>query len=209
MADSNISKLPLPAQLLIAVVVGGMLYGGFHYFVYKDMLAQEEKMTRQLEELKKEIGKLEVITAKLADFQREVSYLELRLETLKRILPPEKETPDLTRKLQNLAAESQLRVKLFNPGAAVTRDFYQEFPIALEVDGTYHNLASFFDRMSRLTRVVNAGGLKIVASKSPNPSNTITAQCTATTYIYKEGAAAPPPDEKGGRKRPPVGKAAK
>ncbi len=209
MADSNISKLPLPAQILIAVIAGGMVLGGFYYFKYKDMVETEERMTRQLEDLKKEIGKLEVITAKLADFQKEVSYLELRLETLKRILPPEKETPDLARKLQNLAAESQLHVSLFSPGSAITKEFYQEFPISLQVEGTYHNLASFFDRMSRLTRVVNAGGLKITASKSQTPNSTITATCTATTYVYLEGAAAPALEDKTRGKRPPVGKAAK
>jgi type IV pilus assembly protein PilO len=207
MADSSVSKLPLLAQLGISIGLGVVVLGGFYYFVYKDMVEEAEKKTSQLENLKKDIGQLEVITAKLPDFQREVSVLEMKLETLKRILPPEKETPDLVRKLQNLAAESQLRIKQFNPGSMVSRDFYQEFPINLEVDGTYHNLASFFDRMSRLTRVVNAAGLRIAAKTDQTPSLSITAQCTATTYVYVETAAAALADDKTGKKRLPIGKA--
>jgi type IV pilus assembly protein PilO len=189
MADTNVSKLPLVAQLGISIGLGLAILGGFYYFWYSDMVEEAKTKTDQLETLKKDIGQLEVIAAKLPDFQREVSVLEMKLETLKRILPPEKETPDLVRKLQNLAAESQLSIKNFAPGSMISRDFYQEFPIALEVTGTYHNLASFFDRMSRLTRVVNAAGLKITAKGEQTPSNTITAQCTATTYIYVESAA--------------------
>lgn len=208
MADSSVSKLPLLAQLAISIGLGVVVLGGFYYFVYMDMVDEAVKKTSQLENLKKDIGQLEVITAKLPDFQREVSVLEMKLETLKRILPPEKETPDLVRKLQNLAAESQLRIKQFNPGSMVSRDFYQEFPINLEVDGTYHNLASFFDRMSRLTRVVNAAGLKIAAKADQTPSLSITAQCTATTYVYVEAAAAAMADDKTGKKRQTTGKAA-
>jgi type IV pilus assembly protein PilO len=206
MADTNVSKLPLVAQLAISIGLALAVLGGFYYFKYADMVEEATKKTGQLENLRKDIGQLEVITAKLPDFQREVSVLEMKLETLKRILPPEKETPDLVRKLQNLAAESQLRIKQFNPGSMVSRDFYQEFPISLEVDGTYHNLASFFDRMSRLTRVVNAAGLKITAKQDQTPSNTISAQCTATTYIYVESAVTTAPGP-AGRKQPPTGKA--
>jgi type IV pilus assembly protein PilO len=208
MADSSVSKLPLLAQLGISIGLGVVVLGGFYYFVYKDMVEEAEKKTSQLENLNKDIAQLVVITEKLPDFQREVSVLEMKLETLKRILPPEKETPDLVRKLQNLAAESQLRIKQFNPGSMVSRDFYQEFPINLEVDGTYHNLASFFDRMSRLTRVVNATGLRIAAKTDQTPSLSITAQCTATTYVYVEAAATAMADDKTGKKRQTTGKAA-
>jgi type IV pilus assembly protein PilO len=207
MADTNVSKLPLVAQLAISIGLGLAVLGGFYYFMYMDMVDEANKKTSQLEALRKDISQLEVITAKLPDFQREVSVLEMKLETLKRILPPEKETPDLVRKLQNLAAESQLRIKQFAPGSMISRDFYQEFPISLEVDGTYHNLASFFDRMSRLTRVVNAAGLKISAKGEQTASNTISAQCTATTYIYVESAAAAAGVDAAGKKRQPAGRA--
>ena len=202
MADTKVSRLPLVAQLAISIGLGLVILVGFYYFMYADMVEEATKKTTQLETLKKDIGQLEVITAKLPDFQREVSVLEMKLETLKRILPPEKETPDLVRKLQNLAAESQLSIKNFAPGSMISRDFYQEFPIALEVTGTYHNLASFFDRMSRLTRVVNAAALKVTARQDQTPSNTITAQCVATTYIYVESAAAAATTDATGKKRP-------
>jgi type IV pilus assembly protein PilO len=201
MADTNPSRLPLGAQLGIALGLAAVLVGAFYFLIFSDMLAEEEQKTQQLKTLTEQIRALEVTAAKLSEFQREVAQLEARLEMLKRVLPPEKETPDLVRKLNNLASESNLRIKQFNPGAMIPRDFYQEFPINIEVDGSYHNLALFFDRVSRLSRLVNAGGLKIVAKKDQTPLSTITANCVATTFVYSEtaAAAAAPPAQAGKR----------
>jgi len=190
MADTNPSRLPLGAQLGIALGLAAVILVGFYFFLFSDMLVEEEQKTQQLKKLTEQIRALEVTAAKLSEFQREVALLEARLEMLKRVLPPEKETPDLVRKLNNLASESNLRIKQFNPSAMIAREFYQEFPINIEVDGSYHNLALFFDRVSRLSRLVNAGGLKIVAKKEQTPLSTITANCVATTFVYSENAAA-------------------
>jgi type IV pilus assembly protein PilO len=209
MADTTVSKLPLPAQLGISIGLGAVLLGVFYFMVYDGMLTEEKSKTKQLNDLKQQIQQLEVTAAKLSEFQREVAVLEQKLEQLKRILPPEKETPDLIRKLQNLAAESNLRIRQFNPQPVRTQEFYQEYPINLEVDGNYHNLALFFDRVGRLSRLVNAGNIKVTAKKDQTPLSTITAQCVATTYVYLEGAAAaaaapaaPGPGRPGAARRP-------
>jgi type IV pilus assembly protein PilO len=190
MADTNPSKLPLAAQLGIAVGLAAVFLIAFYFVFFQDMLAKEEQMQGQLNTLNEQIKALEVTAQKLADFQREVATLEAKLENLKRVLPPEKETPDLIRKLQNLAAESNLRIKGLNPQPVVARDFYQEFPIALQMDGSYHNLALFFDRVARLSRLVNATGIKIDAKNEQSSLSSITANCTATTFIYSEAGAA-------------------
>ncbi|HEV7499996.1 MAG TPA: type 4a pilus biogenesis protein PilO, partial [Vicinamibacteria bacterium] len=108
---------------------------------------------------------------------------------LKTILPPAKETPDLMRKVQALAAQSNLTINNFTPGATVNRDFYQEWPISMGVVGNYHNLALFFDKVSRLPRLVNVNNIKITALANQTASQTISVANTATTFVYIE---APP-----------------
>jgi type IV pilus assembly protein PilO len=186
MADTNPGRLPFPAQLGISVAVCAVLVGAFYFLFYSDMLTQEQTKTRQLKEVTEQVRALEVTAAKLQEFQREVAVLEQKLETLKRILPPEKETPDLIRKLQNLAAESSLKITSFNPQAMQPRDFYQEFPINLGVEGSFHNLALFFDRIGRLSRLVNVGNTTINAKSDQTPMSTISVTCVATTFVYKE-----------------------
>ena len=198
MADNAYTKLSLGGQLgvsaALAIVIGGL----FWYFYWSDAVDEREQKTTKLEALNKEIRALEVTAAKLGEFQREVALLEKKLETLKSILPPAKETPDLMRKVQALAAQSNLTINNFTPGATVNKDFYQEWPIAVEVEGTYHNLGYFFDRVGRLPRLVNVGNLKVKAQQKQTASNTINAACVATTFVYMET----PPGQPGAPGRP-------
>jgi type IV pilus assembly protein PilO len=189
MADNALTKLPLAGQLGVAVVVAALICGAFYWFSYAEALEQEKKKEAQLAVLQKEIRALEATANRLPEFQREVQALEARLETLKRILPPEKEMPDLMRRVQYLAAQSSLAIRGFNPAPTAQRDFYVEVPVNLEVEGTFHNLGAFFDRISRMSRLVNIGEVKIKAQSQQVINNTIAVTAVATTYVYQE----PPP----------------
>jgi type IV pilus assembly protein PilO len=197
MADNSLTKLPLAGQFGVSLLIAALIGGGFYYFWYKDALAEEAKKTARLEALQKEIRALEVTANKLQEFQREVQLLEAKLDTLKRILPPEKETPDLMRRVQSLAAQSFLTIRKFTPAAVQTKEFYQEVPINVDLDGTYHNLGSFFDKVSRLSRLVNVGNVKVKSQAKQSQSSTIFASCVATTFVYLDQAVPPP-----GAKRP-------
>jgi len=201
MAENPITKLPLAGQLGVAALVAALICGGFYYFWYSDALAQQKTKEARLAELQKDIRALEATANKLPELQREVQALEARLETLKRILPPEKETPELMRRLQYLAAQSSLQIRKFNPGPVAQQEFYQEVPFNLDVEGTYHNLGAFLDRISRMSRLVNIGNVKVKAQSKPTINNTIAASAVATTYVYQD---APPPGAAGAGKRPAV-----
>jgi type IV pilus assembly protein PilO len=200
MADNPISRLPLAAQLGVSVVVAALICGGFYWFWYADALEQEKTKNHRLQTLKTDIEALEATAARLPEFQREVQALEARLETLKRILPPEKEMPDLMRRLQYLAAQSSLGIKRFNPAAPVQKDFYQEIPINIDVDGTYHNFGAFLDRISRMSRLVNMGNVKIRAQSKPTISDTVAISAVATTYVYQDMPPPKPGARPGGRR---------
>src|SRR5512139_1195233 len=200
MADNPLSRLPLAGQLGISAVIAALLCGGFYYFWYSDALETQKKQEARLAELQKQIRALEATANKLPEFQREVQALEARLETLKRILPPEKEMPDLMRRVQYLAAQSSLQIRKFNPAAPVQKEFYQEVPINLDLEGTYHNLGAFLDRISRMSRLVNMGNVKIKAQTKPTISNTIATSAVATTYVYQD--APPQAAQKGKRPTP-------
>jgi len=199
MADNSLTKLSLGGQLGVSAVLAAIICGAFWYFWYSPALEEESRKTAQLEALQREIRALEVTANKLQEFQREVQLLEAQLETLKRILPPEKETPDLMRRVQSLASQSRLNIKTFTPAAEVMRDFYKEVPINVDVEGTYHDLGQFFDRVSRLARLVNMTNVKVKAQTNQTGSNTIAASGVATTYVYVDKPPSPPPGAPGAR----------
>ena len=192
MADNALTKLPLVGQLGVAVGAAALIGGLFYWQWLSPAMEERDTKAARLETLNKEIRALEVTANKLQEFQREVALLEAKLETLKRILPPAKETPDLMRKVQALAAQSNLTIKTFTPGATVNKDFYQEWPINMAVTGSYHNLGLFFDKVGRLSRLVNVGSLKIAALSAQSSTNTISASCVATTFVYIEPPPTPP-----------------
>ena len=186
MAENPLSKLPLAGQLGVAAVVAALICGGFYYFWYSDALQQQKTKEARLADLQKQIRALEATANKLPEFQREVQALEARLEALKRILPPEKEMPDLMRRVQYLAAQSSLQIRKFNPAPPVQKEFFQEIPVNLDLQGTYHNLGAFLDRVSRMSRLVNVGDLKIKAQTKATINNTIGVSAVATTYVYMD-----------------------
>jgi type IV pilus assembly protein PilO len=202
MADNQLTKLPLAGQLGVALVIAALICGGFYYFWYSDALEQQKTKEARLADLQKQIRALEATANKLPEFQREVQALEARLETLKRILPPEKEMPDLMRRVQYLAAQSSLQIRKFNPAPPVQKEFFQEIPVNLDLEGTYHNLGAFLDRISRMSRLVNMGEVKVKSQSQPTINNTIQASAVATTYVYQD---TPPPGAGAPGKRPAPG----
>jgi len=204
MADNPISRLPLAGQLGVSALIAALICGGFYYFWYSEALEQQRQKETRLADLQKQIRALEATANRLPEFQREVQALEARLETLKRILPPEKEMPDLMRRIQYLAAQSSLSIRKFNPAAVINKDFYQEVPVSIDVEGTYHNMGAFLDRVSRMSRLVNMSDVKIKAQATQTLNNTVAVTSTATTYVYLDQ---PPPPAAGaaGPKRPGPG----
>jgi len=127
-----------------------------------------------------------------------VTDLEGRLANLKAILPEEKDAADLLNRMQTVAAQSNMTIKGFKPAPTVTKQLHAEWPITLELEGTYHNLALFFDRVGKFTRIVNISGLDVRGKDKPDAGATITATCVATTFVLldkpapaKPGAARP------------------
>ena len=181
--DLNLNKLPWYAQVGLFVVLALAGVGVFYYFYV--MPADAEMATRQqkLDGLKVEIAKAQSTANQLNQFRQQVAELEGRLESLKAVLPEQKDVADLLRRIQTLATQSNLAIRAFKPAASVTKDLHAEWPIALQLDGTYHNLAMFFDRVSKFSRIINVSNISIRAKEKPEPSSTITVDCVATTFV--------------------------
>jgi type IV pilus assembly protein PilO len=190
--DLNLNKLPWHGQVAVFVVLGLALVGGFYWF--HAMPAQAEMATREqkLAALRVTIAKGASTANQLNQFREQVAELEGRLESLKAVLPEQKDVADLLRRIQTLATQSNLAIRGFKPAPSVTKQLHAEWPIGLQLDGTYHNLAMFLDRVSKFSRIINVSGISIRAKEKPDPNSTITVDCVATTFVLLESAKAAP-----------------
>ena len=140
-----------------------------------------------LAELQVKIQEGRAARQRLPQFREEVRRLELELDKLLRILPVRLNTEDVLRRLRALAEQGDLDILRVTPGNLTDRDFYSEWPINVQLQGTYHNLASFFDRIGRFSRIFNIDNLSINAV-DPNRSggHSIGATFVAKTFVYRE-----------------------
>ncbi len=191
--ELSLTKLPWYAQVgaFVALALGGV--GAFYYYYEMPFRADMVSREGQLTALQGDISKGLTTAKKLPEFRAQVTDLESRLENLRAVLPEEKDAADLLRRMQTVATQSSLTIKTFKPAPTVTQTLHAEWPIHLELDGTYHNLAIFFDRVGKFTRIVNISAVDVRGKDRPEPNSTITASCTATTFVLLDGSVAAKP----------------
>jgi len=183
----------------IGLLVGAVAVGVGYYLVFTKQYQEISRKERKLAELQVKIQEGRAAKQKLPQFREEVRRLELELDKLLRILPSRRNTPELLRRIRQLTEQGNFDLLKFTPGNFVDRDFYSEWPITIRLNGSYHNLALFFDRVSRFSRIINIENLKVAALKTNAKGHTINASFVAKTFVYKEtdDSAPPPPPTKG------------
>jgi len=181
-----LDRLPFYGQVLVFAGLALVIVAGAYYFwpnlgeQTRQIASYEEDWT----EKQKEILKGQAIEQRLPEFEREIASLQLKLADVQQILPTDRETGDLLRWIKNLGDQSNLDLKSFSPGGLKPAEFYQEFPIEMQVVGRYHDLGIFLDRVSKYSRIINVDNLRIGSAREPG--KTIQASLTATTFVYTE-----------------------
>jgi type IV pilus assembly protein PilO len=207
-ADLTMGRLPWWAQLLVFAVIGVAGAGAFYYFY--EMPAREQMTAREAEltVVRGRIDKGLATARQLPEFRAQVADLEGRLAGLRAILPEQKDVADLLRRIQTIAAQSDLQIRGFKPQPIATKELHAEWPISLELEGNYHNLGLFLDRVSKFPRIINVGAINMTTRQDAKPNATVEVTCTATTFVMietpppaaaapgKKGAAAPAPSKK-------------
>jgi type IV pilus assembly protein PilO len=188
----SLSKMPWYGQLgafALLSAAGAGVFWNFYAQPAQESIAQREA---QLAKIQTEIQRGMQTARRLPAFRRQVSDLEAQLERLRPVLPSEKDVADLLRRIQAMATQANLAIRGFAPQAVATKQMYAEWPIGLKVEGTYHNLGSFLERVSKFPRIINVTGIHI-KGKDPGAATSITAECTATTFVLIEPKKAATP----------------
>lgn len=188
--ELSLSKLPWHYQIGAFVALAGLAVFGFWNFYVAEVQADIETRQTRLIALRADVSKGVATARRLPQFQADVTQLEAKLENLRAVLPEEKDVADILRRVQGLATESNLTIQRFTPQDPKQEGMYASLPYKLKAEGTFHDLASFFDRISKFPRIINVGEINIKAKQASGDGSTIEAECTATTFVLQEGPAA-------------------
>jgi type IV pilus assembly protein PilO len=161
--------------------------------------AEVDKAVQQRTQLNQEVTQLQVYKQRYGELKQQMDALSKQLDTLKTIVPEEKEVDEFIRLLQGAATSSNVQIRRLTAQAIVPREYHYEMPFEIQADGPYFNLLDFFGRLARLSRIINVGDLtfedpeKARGAKYPlRPGTTVSGIFTATTFFTKpadQGAA--------------------
>jgi Tfp pilus assembly protein PilO len=195
--DFRFSSLPQSTRIIIFAVLVVCFATAYYMYYLKDMILQRDNLQSNIKSLEVSVEQGKAIRAQLIQFEEELAKLEEYLARLQSILPAEKETPALLKSVLQMANSSNLRIDRFAPQPMVPRAFYSDWPIQLEVQGNYNGLGQFFEKISQARRIIDVGSITIKGIEpQKDPMQTLTASCTATTYVFRDQPAAPQETQK-------------
>ncbi len=186
---------PWYGYLIFAVLIFALAF----LFYFKPQNAKLKALTAERIKVEQEVQNLKQKKRELDKIEADIATMTAKLKTLEVNIPQRKEIADILRQIQTLAYDSRLDVLRFAPGTEINKEFYAEWPIPIQVSGSYHNLGLFFDKLSKFARVFTIEKFSIKALTRQTDLNTISANWTAKTYFFAETPAVAVP-----AKKPPV-----
>lgn len=186
----KVEKIKMPIRIAIFAGTLVLLAGLFFWFVYLPYSEEIAKTRDEIARLEQKLNQAKVRVRALKRFEEEYASVDAQFQEALKLLPNTKEIPSLLKAITQLGTDSNLEFLLFSPQRERAQDFFMEIPVSIEVSGTYHNVAIFFDKVGQMERIVNI--LNVSMTPQKERSTTLTTRCDAVTYRFKGETDAKP-----------------
>jgi type IV pilus assembly protein PilO len=181
----KVEKLSKIQRVLISVGFFTLLAGVFIYFLFWPKFEKIKTLSADLKKLEEKLKTAKRNAADLKKFQAKMKEAETQFNMAMKKLPEKEEIPSLLTSISGSGQPMGLDFLLFEPKPEKTKEFYAEIPVAMNLKGDYHNLATFFDQVARLSRIINIRDIHLSRTKAIDSSE-LNARCTAVTYKFIE-----------------------
>jgi len=189
----SILKLPTPKKVLILVAILVAIAGLFLYVLIIPIQDELKMAKGELSKLEQELNNSKAIARELPKFKEQVGKLNEELKNALTQLPNEREIPEILKTISSLGKESGLEFTLFRPKPEAPQQFYATVPIELVALGNYHNVGIFFDKISKLPRIINVIDFDMARTKDTkgikgkvDPELLLKTSCMINTYRFIE-----------------------
>ncbi|MDJ0786184.1 MAG: type 4a pilus biogenesis protein PilO [Myxococcota bacterium] len=196
----KLGKLPRAYRMAMLPALVVLVAALYVYFLYLPASGKLETARDQHLQLQRKLSEVRSVAANEEAVKEEIASLERKLAVALRQLPDGKELPVLLTDITSLGKNAGLEFKAFRPGEEQPRGFYAEVPIAIEFTGRFHDIAMFFDEVSRLPRIVNIADLDITIGNETSQDTMLKVKGNATTFRFIEGGAVAEPEDGKGKK---------
>lgn len=188
---AKISKVPFAQRILVVAVVI-VLIGVVNYLAFVSPAEDDlVLLQRQVTTLDQQLLQKRAIAQNLARYRVEVERLKQRLNEALTLLPNDAEIPELLQKIAALVEQSDCEMSTFEPQGEQVAGFYARIPVKMAIVGNYHSIAVFFDKVSKLARIVNVTNINLSEPATQNSKVVLKATFLATTFKFVEKAKIP------------------
>lgn len=195
---ARISKVPFAQRILVLAVVI-VVIGVVNYLAFISPAEDDlKRLDLQVQTLDAQLVQKRAIAQNLQRYRVEVERLKQRLNEALTLLPNDAEIPELLQKIAALVEQSDCEMAAFEPQGEQVAGFYARIPVKMAIKGNYHSIAVFFDKVSKLARIVNVTDIKLSRPKVLNSKVVLEAEFLATTFKFVERAAPAPGAAPGG-----------
>jgi type IV pilus assembly protein PilO len=193
----NIEKLTKPQRIGIYAGTLVLLIGLSVWLLFWPKYGRIDQLETRLAAVEDELDKAKRNALELNEWRNKMKQKESQYKSVMRALPEKEEIPSLLAGISQAGKDAGLEFLLFQPKKETAKGFYAEIPVEMRINGGYHQIAVFFDRVSNLPRIVNLRRIKMAPLSKQESSSFLDISCQAVTYKFVESAA----NAKKGRRR--------
>jgi len=157
----SFNDLPAAVQIAILVLIPVLLGGAVFYFYVLPLKEKRDSLRKEVDRLTAENKLNQIFEQERTQYLNRIAQLEKQLDMLRSIVPEEQATDDFMRMVFEDGRATEVNIRTFIPQALAPKDIYTEMPFNLRLDGTYHELLAFFDRLAHEQRIVSVSGLSL------------------------------------------------
>ena len=190
----NFGELSGIKQWGVVVLGGAIVSAGLYFTLFRSQGQKNEQAQAALEAKIRENNDLEAYRPRLKQIDQQLAELKQQLEIEQRIVPDEKQVDGFIEMVDAEAVKAGVELRRYAAKEVTVKQYYTEVPFDLEADGPYYSMLNFFDRVSKLERIVNVGNLLAATTRNPSgaktkhnyqyaPNESVVATFTATTYF--------------------------
>jgi type IV pilus assembly protein PilO len=180
----RLAKLPRSQRFLLILVAYLLLVAVFYLALVNPTISDISEASKKRDELTVKRNEVKKRAENRPAFEAELEELAASLKQALKELPNDREIPGLLSEIDALARKSGLEVRKFQPLAEVQHEYYADVPVQIVMDGGYHEVAIFFDRVSKMSRIVSVEDIKLGDPKESGTEVNLTVEGKAVTFRF-------------------------
>ncbi len=176
--DAQPAGVKAALGVFLVAIICAVYYFGLHMQLAEDIETAEGRYTQLLSEK----TQAEQRQARFLQLTQDLANREAADRAHKRVLPEKAEIAAFLDDLNRLAELNGLRFRMVEPRPEEAVEMYVKIPVALQLNGRFHEIAKFFYDVSRLERAINMENVMLTNPTLEGENFVLAISVLATTF---------------------------